>query len=151
MPTFNELPIFIASTPTFVLDGIYTVTSNMTKGTYTITNNYDLMFAFSLMVDSDNNGDNFVKVFSSDQGSASSSIKNVISNIWEPFKLIGGTAAATSFDNAIDQNTLNFTNSPSSYKGFSAVRYKENVLQDELAYIYASHAATVWFIGINYR
>ena len=59
--------------------------------------------------------------------------------------------AATSFDNAIDQNTLNFTNSPSSYKGFSAVRYKENVLQDELAYIYASHAATVWFIGINYR
>ena len=149
MPTFNELPILMPLTAT--LDGIYTITTNMTKGTYTIKNNYDLMLAFSLTVDSDNNGDNFVKVFSSDQGSASSSIKNVVNDIWEPFKLVGGTAAATSFSNEIDQNTLNFTNSPSSYKGFSAIRYKENVLQNELAYVYAAHAATVWFVGINYR
>lgn len=125
-----------------------------TSMNYAFTGNYDAVVVFGVHLDSDNNADNYIKVFDTAAGAG----KDVITGgMWTPFKPTASTGtfpiAATSFSNDIDKNTLiRITN---SYSCFSRAQYKTNVKAGDTIYCYSSHGGAwgpVFFvIGFNWR
>lgn len=145
---FNKVGIKVYNEHTYTATGaIYQ--------SHTFSRDYDLVVIFALQIDTDNNKDNYLKVFSTDKGAqvnstAATSQRNMIDDMWEPLKINGGTAGATEFSNEIDQNTLLLQGSSNPYS-FSRTCYKEDVKQGENIYMYSGHKGAFWIIGITYK
>lgn len=136
------------------LEHIYIATS-ATKWTHTFSRDYNFVLIFGVQTDSDNNADNYLKVFDTDKGNqvngtGSNSQRNMIDDMWVPFKLTkDGVAAGTNFTYDIDKNTLNVAGGNNPYN-FTRVCYKENVKKGDVIYGYSGHRCTFWIIGIDY-
>ena len=139
---------------TYNLEHIYTGTG-ATKWTHVFTRDYKLVLIFGVQTDSDNNSDNYLKVFDTDKGSqvngtGTNSQRNMVDDMWTPFKIKeDGVTAGTAFTYDIDKNTLSVAGGSNPYN-FTRVCYKENVHQGNPIYGYSSHRCTFWIIGINF-
>ena len=116
---------------------VFPCTTN--KITYTFDDNYDSVYIVLTQGDSDNNADNWMKVYNIDKGAYSTNLKNDITDAWTPYKPSGTvTYAATSFTNAQDQNTV-VLGRASSYYYYLNVQYKYDIKENDIIYIYCSH------------
>lgn len=150
----------------------YTISGDINKGTYintsgkesfTFSKNYAQVVMFMYHRDSDNNGDNFMKVYSTDKGfttnaaPAASYWTDTVGewNYFKPEAILGlGTNrgyAAT--------NTNKYSSTPNDYNKdvyrkfgdnylLSCVAYKNNVMSGETAYLYGVDGTAIHILGI---
>ena len=140
-------------------------TAELRTKIYTFTGNYSQAMIVFAALDGDNNGDNFLKVYSSNKGynaqeaPPSSAWKNTTDE-WSYFQLdniikptdvdtnAGVAATNSKYTNTSDYNKDVFRTLSNRYV-ISCVAYKNNIQAGDKAYIYASHGALIYIFGVS--
>ena len=140
-------------------------TSELRTKIYTFTGNYSQAMIVFAALDGDNNGDNFLKVYSSNKGynaqeAPPSSAWKDTTDEWSYFQLddiikptdvdtnAGVAATNSKYTNTPDYNKDVLRTLSNRYV-ISCVAYKNNIQAGDKAYIYASHGALIYIFGVS--
>ena len=139
-------PFFLGQAQYLATFSNVTTSGNMAKNSYTFTDDYKIVFVYMIMCDSDNNGDNFMKCYSTEQTETSyTNLLNITTNEWDYIKPIivsdtGRPEINNKYTNDKDKNKdiffLTYSSTYNSYC-FTCIAYKCNVKKGESVYTYA--------------